>query len=113
LGALLGGDRPRAYLVLVRVVFVALSLATTWGIYHLARTLRAAPGYAVVCAAAVGWLAARQQWRPTALLVAVLAAGALADGALDRVTWGGWFQSAREYWNGNIVRGYASMMGRQ
>jgi len=178
LGAALGGDRPRAYLVLVRVVFVALSLATTWGIYHLARTLRAAPGYAVVgaalfallppaivlaprafsenavmlpivvavalladeapslravagagvllalatilriqnvllCAAAVGWLAARQKWRPTALLLAVLAAGALADGALDRVSWGGWFQSAREYWNGNIVRGYASMMGRQ
>jgi hypothetical protein len=178
LGAALGGDRPRAYLVLVRVVFVALAVATTWAGYWLARKLRVAPGWAVVgaalysllppaillaprafsenvvmlpilaalalladeapsrraivgaglllglatilriqnvlvCAAAVGWLAARRQWRPAALLVAVLAAGALVDGALDRLTWGGWFQSAREYWRMNVERGYANMMGRQ
>ncbi|MCU1280280.1 MAG: hypothetical protein JWM53_3826, partial [bacterium] len=177
-GAALGGDRPRAYLVLVRLLFVALSVATSYGAYFAARKLRVPPGRAVVaaalfalmppaillaprafsenvtapliifgvallcdetpslgaaagagllfglatifrvqnvviCAAAVGWLAARRQWRHAALLTAVLAACALADGALDRVTWGGWFQSARVYWRVNITHGYASMMGRQ
>jgi len=178
LGAALGGDRPRAYLMLVRVVFVGLSVATTYGVYALGRKLRVSPARAVVgaalfallppamllaprafsenasallivfgavlladedpspraiagaglvlgvatilrvqnvlvCVTAVGWLAARRRWRGAALLVAVLAACALADGALDRLTWGGWFQSAREYWRGNFVRGYAGMMGRQ
>jgi GPI mannosyltransferase 3 len=178
IGAALGGDRPRVYLVLVRLVFVALSVAAAYGAYLLARRLRVAPERAVVaaalfallppaillaprafsenvvalpivlgaallcgeapsrravvgagllfgvatilrvqnvvvCAAAVGWLLARREARRAALLVAVLAACALADGLLDRLTWGGWFQSARVLWQVNIVRGYANMMGRQ
>ncbi|HXU68876.1 MAG TPA: hypothetical protein VN947_06080 [Polyangia bacterium] len=178
LGAALGGGSPRAYLMLVRVVFVALAVATAWGAWWLARRLRVAPkrawvaaalfallppaillaprafsenavalpmvlavallcgeapsrraivgaglllGFAtilrvqnvVVCATAVGWLLARRQLRGAALLTAVLAACALADGALDRATWGHWFQSAEVYWNENIVRGRANMMGRE
>lgn len=178
LGAAIGGDSPRAYLVLVRVVFVALAVATAWGAWWLARRLRVAPERAwigaalfallppaillaprafsenavalpivlaaallcgeapsrravvgagvllgvatilrvqnvVLCATAVGWLLARRQLRGAALLTAVLAVGALADGALDRATWGHWFQSATVYWHENIVRGRANMMGRQ
>jgi hypothetical protein len=67
----------------------------------------------LVCVAAVGWLGARRRWRQAALLAGVLALCALADGALDRVTWGGWFQSAYAYWRRNVTQGYAGMMGRQ
>ena len=178
LGAAVGGDRPRVYLMIVRVLCVAIAVATAYGSYVLARRLRAQPlaatvaaalfsllppalllaprafsenivalpmvaavallcvaaptwravagaglllGVAtilrvqnvVVCVAAVGWLLARREWSRAALLTLVLAACGLADGALDRVTWGGWFHSARIYWEVNIERGYAGMMGRQ
>jgi phosphatidylinositol glycan class B len=177
-GAALDGDRPRGYLVLMRLVFVAASVATAYGAYLAARKLRVPPSRAlvaaalfalmpsaillaprafsenatapllifgvallcdeapslravaaagalfgvatilrvqnvVVCATAVGWLAARRRGRQAALLMIVLAAFALVDGGLDRITWGGWFQSARAYWYGNVTRGYAGMMGRQ
>jgi len=178
LGAALGGGRPRVYLVLVRLVFVGVSVATAYGAYLMATKLRVAPlrasvaaalfallppavllapralsenavalpivlGLALlcdetpslaavagaglllgvatilriqnvlVCVPAVAWLLARRRWRQSAGLVAVLAACALADGALDRVTWGHWFQSAFVYWHENMDRGRANMMGRQ
>ena len=178
LGAALGGGRPRVYLVLVRLVFVALSVATLYGSWLVARKLRVGPTRAtlaaallallppaillapralsenavglpivlavallcdetpalgavagaglllgvatilriqnaLVCAPAVAWLLARRRWRQAALLAGVLAACALADGALDRLTWGRWFQTAFVYWHENIDRGRADSMGRQ
>ena len=177
LGAALGGDRPRAYLLLVRVVFVAASMASAYGAWQVARKLGVAPARAVVaaalfallppaiyfaphafsenlaalpivfavallcdespspravvaagvllgvatifrvqnglvCATAVGWLLARRDRRGAALLFAVLAAMALVDGALDRITWGRWFQSAEVYLRANFG-GYSDIFGRQ
>ena len=39
--AMLGGDSPQIYLLVIRFVFVAMSLATALGIYRLARAWRA------------------------------------------------------------------------
>lgn len=57
LGAWLGGDRPRAYLTLVRLVMMSASLAAAWGAHRLALRLRASEWAATVGAALVAFLA--------------------------------------------------------
>ena len=54
---------------------------------------------------------ARRQWRAGLEVLGVLAVGAVLYGALDRVTWGGWFHSAFVYLRFNAVEGKASLWG--
>jgi hypothetical protein len=49
--------------------------------------------------------------RPAAEVGAVLLLWALVFGALDRLTWGGWFHSAQVYWRFNVVEGKAAQWG--
>src|SRR5207248_2183199 len=157
-----GVSDPHAYIVLLRIVFAAISLGAPIGAYFLARaygagSLAAASGASVVALAApmiyfaprglsegpsaaivvsgfalalwptagqarrvagvsliglsvllrlqnglfalglLGIFAGRRQWRRAAEAAAVLAIWALVLGGLDRVTWGGWFQSVVNY----------------
>lgn len=52
---------------------------------------------AIFCVALLGVWAGERRWRALADGVLVMAAGAFALGALDRLTWGEWFQSAVLY----------------
>jgi len=57
----------------------------------------------VFCAGLVVLLAARRQWRAAGLALGVLAVWAGLFGLLDRLTWGGWFHSARVYLEFNLI----------
>jgi len=52
---------------------------------------------AVFCLALLAVFAARRRWRPFAEVVLVLGVGGLVLGLVDKVTWGGWFQSVVLY----------------
>ncbi len=59
----------------------------------------------LVCAGLLAVLLVRREWRRAAEAAAVLAAGVLAYGLLDLLTWGSWFQSARVYLAFNLQGG--------
>lgn len=66
---------------------------------------------AVLCVALLGVLAWRRRPRPWVEAAAVLLLTALLFGLFDRLTWGSWFHSAREYLVFNLVEGKASLWG--
>lgn len=68
---------------------------------------------ALFCVALVGVLAVRRAWRPLLDALLVLALWALLYGLLDRLTWGGWWHSARVYLAFNVVEGKAAGWGTQ
>ena len=65
----------------------------------------------VFCVGLLAVLAAQRRWRAAGEAVAVLAGWALAYGLLDRLTWGGWFHSARVYLEFNVLKDGASGWG--
>lgn len=66
----------------------------------------------VFCLGLLGIFAAERRWRELAEVAGVLAAGALAYGLLDWVTWGRPFHSAIVYLQFNVIEGKASLFGR-
>lgn len=92
--AALGGDSPQIYLLVIRFVFVAMSLGTALGIYRLARSWRAseeaaAAGMAVWALAAPSiYFAHRAMSENAATFLAVWGvAFLLAPGAARRSVW--------------------------
>jgi hypothetical protein len=67
----------------------------------------------VFCVGLLAVLAARRDWRAARDALAVLAGWAFLFGLLDRLTWGGWFHSARVYLDFNLVKGGASGWGTE
>jgi len=65
----------------------------------------------IFCFGLLGILLARRQWRACAQTGLILLAWALLYGALDKVTWGGWFHSAIVYLRFNLLEGQASQWG--
>jgi GPI mannosyltransferase 3 len=178
LSAWLGLDHPRGYLLVVRLAFVAVALATALASYRLCRTLGGSR-LAAACAAAfwacaapaayfghralsetaaallvvLGFaqaLRAHAGWRPLALGASLLglatlirlqvgvfglalpllllargrrraastagltlAAWAAVYGLIDRLTWGAWFHSAREYLRFNLTEGRSVQWGAE
>ncbi len=53
----------------------------------------------------------RRQWKNAARATWTLTVWALVFGAMDRLTWGGWFHSAVQYVNFNLIEGKASGWG--
>jgi hypothetical protein len=66
---------------------------------------------ALFCAALLGVLAARHEWRACRETGLVLAGWAFALGLLDQLTWGSWFNSAREYIDFTLIEGRAEDWG--
>jgi phosphatidylinositol glycan class B len=62
---------------------------------------------ALFCAALIGVLAARRDWRACGEAGVVLVGWALLLGLLDQLTWGSWFHSAREYIEFSVIEGGA------
>lgn len=58
-------------------------------------------------------LFARKKFREAGFVFAVLLGWALLFGAVDRLTWGGWFHSAVAYLRFNLFEGRSSEFGRQ
>jgi GPI mannosyltransferase 3 len=94
--AMLGGDSPQAYLLVIRLVFVVMSLATALGIYRLARAWRASEDAAAAGAATWAlatpsiYFAHRAMSENAATLAAVWAVVfLLAPGASRRSIWWG------------------------
>lgn len=65
----------------------------------------------VFCVALLGILAARRQVRPAGEAFAVLCFWAFVFGLLDKLTWGGWFHSAFQYLQFNLIEGKAAQWG--
>lgn len=63
------------------------------------------------CVGAIGLLVGNRRSRDAAVALGVLGAWALAFGAIDRITWGGWFHSAFVYLRFNVVEGKAAAWG--
>ncbi len=162
LASVAGASDPRAYLIVLRIVFAAVSLGAPIGTYLLARaygarTLASAAGASLIALAApliyfaprglsegpsaalvvlgfglalspaagtqrrvlgasliglsvllrlqnglfalglVAIFAGRRQWRSAIEATAVLAVWAGVLGTLDKITWGGWFESVVNY----------------
>ena len=92
--ATLGGDSPQVYLLVIRLVFVAMSLGTALGIYRVARGWRASESAAAAGAAAWAlaapsiYFAHRAMSENAATLAAVWAVPLLlAPGASRRSVW--------------------------
>ena len=68
---------------------------------------------AIFCAGVLALLAARRDWRATAQAAGVFAAGALALGLLDLLTWGRFLGSARTYVRVNVVEDRAADFGTE
>ena len=66
---------------------------------------------AIFCVGGLTILLARKRRSEAVLAGSVLAAWALVYGALDRVTWGCWFNSLFEYLRFNVIEGKASRWG--
>lgn len=65
----------------------------------------------VFCVGLVGIFVARRQWRLAVEALLVLAVWAVLFGLVDKLTWGGWFHSARVYLDFSVVHGGASQWG--
>ena len=65
----------------------------------------------VFCLALLGIFAGRRQWRPAAESLGVLLAWAFLFGLVDKLTWGGWFHSARVYLQFGLLEGKVDHWG--
>jgi hypothetical protein len=65
----------------------------------------------IFCVGLIAILAGRRQWRLAAEALAVLAGWALLFGLIDKLTWGGWFHSARVYLDFSLAQQGASRWG--
>ena len=66
---------------------------------------------AIFCLALLGVWAGERRWRVFVDGLAVMAVGALTLGVLDKLTWGGWFQSAVLYLRFTFVMGGGPVTG--
>lgn len=66
---------------------------------------------ALLCVGTLAGLVAMRRWRTARDVTLALAAWALLYGLLDRLTWGGWFHSARVYLSFNVVGSGAEQFG--
>ncbi|NMO22499.1 hypothetical protein HG543_47725 [Pyxidicoccus fallax] len=65
----------------------------------------------IFCVGLLAVLLAQRRWRAAGEALAVLAGWAFLYGLLDRLTWGGWFHSARVYLEFNVLKDGASAWG--
>ncbi|MFO0598552.1 MAG: hypothetical protein U0228_24815 [Myxococcaceae bacterium] len=75
----------------------------------LAVGLRLQHGFFAIAALLLAWRSGQR--RPALVLLGVLGVGAIVFGAIDRLTWGEWFHSARTYVGFNVLEGKASDFG--